>query len=158
MAELIGESNMISLRHFEESDAEILQNYNLSGKSHNDIISMIHDWDTLSYHGHYFEMFAIQSDTTVVGSISIYGRSQSIASLGIEIFTPYRQMGYAYEAMHLLIDCAKRINYTIILQQIRNDNLASIHLHEKLGFETDGYVYENKKGHKILIYLMPLNS
>lgn len=77
MAELIGESNMISLRHFEESDAEILQNYNLSGKSHNDIISMIHDWDTLSYHGHYFEMFAIQSDTTVVGSISIYGRSQT---------------------------------------------------------------------------------
>lgn len=65
-------------------------------------------------------------------------------------------MGYAYEAMHLLIDCAKRINYKIILQQIRTDNLASIRLHEKLGFETDGYVYENKKGHKILIYLMPL--
>ena len=32
---------MISLRHFEESDAEVLQTYNLSGKSNDDIISMV---------------------------------------------------------------------------------------------------------------------
>ena len=72
---------MISLRHFEESDVEVLQTYNLSGKSKDDIISMIHDWNMLSYKGHYFEMFAIQNDATVVGSISIYGRSRSIVSL-----------------------------------------------------------------------------
>ena len=51
---------MISLRHFEESDAEVLQTYNLSGKSKDDVISMVHDWNTLSYKGRYFEMFAIQ--------------------------------------------------------------------------------------------------
>ena len=44
----------------------------------------------------------------------------------------------------------------IILQQVRNDNHASIRLHGKLGYETDGQVYENQKGHKVLIYLMPL--
>ena len=147
---------MISLRHFEESDAEVLQTYNLSGKSNDDIISMVHDWNTLSYKDRYFEMFAIQNDATVVGSISIYGRSRSIVSLGIEIFAPYRRKGYGYEAMYQLIECAKRIDYKIILQQVRTDNLASICLHEKLGFETDGHVYENQKGHKVLIYLMPL--
>ena len=149
---------MISLRHFEESDAETLQTYNLSGKSKDDIISMIHDWNTLSYHGHYFEMFAIQNDATVVGSISIYERSKRIASFGIEIFAPYRRMGHAYEAMRLMIEFATKKGFKIILQQVRNDNLASICLHEKLGFETDNYVYENQKGHKVLIYLMPLNS
>ena len=147
---------MISLRHFEESDVEVLQTYNLSGKSKDDIISMIHNWNTLSYKDRYFEMFAIQNDATVVGSISIYGRSRSIVSLGIEIFTPYRRKGYGYEAMYQLIECAKRIDYKIILQQVRTENLASIRLHEKLGFETDGHVYENQKRHKVLIYLMPL--
>ena len=97
---------MISLRHFEESDAEVLQTYNLSGKSNDDIISMVHDWSTLSYKGRYFEMFAIQKDVTIVGSISIYERSNSIASLGIEIFAPYRRTGHAYEAMRLLIEFA----------------------------------------------------
>ena len=147
---------MISLRHFQESDTEIFQTYNLSGKSKDDIISMIHDWNTLSYKGHYFEMFAIQNDTMVVGSISIYERSKRIASLGIEIFTPYRRMGHAYETMRLLIEFAAKKDFKIILQQVQTDNLASIRLHEKLGFETDGYVYENQKGHKVLIYLMPL--
>ncbi len=117
---------------------------------------MIHDWSMLSYNGRYFEMFAIQEDATVVGSISIYERSQSIASLGIEIFAPYRRKGYAYDAMRLLMEHAKRKGFKIILQQVRNDNHASIRLHGKLGYETDGQVYENQKGHKVLIYLMPL--
>ena len=137
---------MISLRHFEESDVEVLQTYNLSGKSKDDVISMVHDWNTLSYKDRYFEMFAIQKDATIVGSISIYERSKSIASLGIEIFTPYRRKGYGYEAMRLLIEFATQKGYKIILQQVRTDNLASIRLHEKLGFETDGHVYKNQKG------------
>ena len=147
---------MISLRHFEEPDAEVLRAFFPSARCQDDIISMIHDWSTLSYKGRYFEMFAIQKDATIVGSISIYERSKGIASLGIEIFAPYRRKGYAYDAMCLLIEFATQKGYKIILQQVRTDNLASICLHEKLGFETDGHVYENQKGHKVLIYLMPL--
>ena len=64
--------------------------------------------------------------------------------------------GYAYDAMCLLIEFATQKGYKIILQQVRTDNLASICLHAKLGYETDGQVYENQKGHKVLIYLMPL--
>ena len=146
----------MSLRHFEEPDTEVLRAFFPSARSQDDIISMIHDWNTLSYKGRYFEMFAIQKDATIVGSISIYERSKSIASLGIEIFAPYRRKGYAYEAMRLLMEHAKRKGFKIILQQVRNDNHASIRLHGKLGYETDGQVYENQKGHKVLIYLMPL--
>ena len=149
---------MISLRHFEEPDAEVLRTFFPSARCQDDILSMIHDWSTLSYNGRYFEMFAIQEDATIVGSISIYERSKGIASLGIEIFAPYRRTGHAYEAMRLLIEFATQKGYKIILQQVRTDNLASICLHEKLGFETDGHVYENQKGHKVLIYLMPLKS
>ena len=99
---------MISLRHFEEPDAEVLRIFFPSARCQDDIISMIHDWNTLSYKGRYFEMFAIQEDATIVGSISIYERSKDIASLGIEIFAPYRRKGYAYEAMRLLMEHAKR--------------------------------------------------
>ena len=35
---------------------------------------------------------------------------------------------------------------------IYGDNVVSIALHEKLGFETDGYVYKNAKGRDVLIY------
>ena len=33
------------------------------------------------------------------------------------------------------------------------DNGASIALHEKLGFQTDGYLYTNAKGRKVLLCL-----
>lgn len=42
------------------------------------------------------------------------------------------------------------------MQQIRADNVASIALHNSLGFETDGYVYTNKKGNEVLIYIKVL--
>ena len=35
--------------------------------------------------------------------------------------------------------------YRIILDQVRKDNPASIRVHEKLGFESDGYIYQNQK-------------
>lgn len=147
---------MVSIRHFEETDLEVIQVYCMPDKRKDDILSRIHEWNTLLYQGKYFEMFAIQNNTTIVGSISIYERSKSIVSLGIEIFPKYRQRGYAADAMRLLMEHTKQKGYGIIQQQIRVDNLASINLHEKLGFETDGYVYVNRKGHKVLIYLMSL--
>jgi hypothetical protein len=42
------------------------------------------------------------------------------------------------------------------MQQIRADNVVSSALHNSLGFETDGYVYRNKKGNEVLIYIKVL--
>ena len=42
-----------------------------------------------------------------------------------------------------MLEYAAKKGYKIILDQVRKDNLASIRLHKKLGFESDGYVYLN---------------
>ena len=147
---------MITLRHFTENDAELLQANQLYNKSKEEILSLINEWKTNSYNGKYFEMFAVVNDTTVVGSISLYEHTTSVASIGVEIFADQRRHGYAADAMRLLLIHAKEKGYRIIQQQVRTDNLPSIRLHEKLSFETDGYVYVNKKGHDIILYLKAL--
>lgn len=147
---------MITLRHFTENDAELLQANQLYNKSKEDILSLINEWKTNSYNGKYFEMFAIVNDTTVVGSISLYEHTTSVASIGVEIFADQRRHGYAANAVRLLLTYAREKGYKIIQQQVRTDNLSSIRLHEKLGFETDGYVYVNQNGHDIILYLKAL--
>ncbi|MBR5837674.1 MAG: GNAT family N-acetyltransferase [Victivallales bacterium] len=147
---------MISLRHFMETDAERLQANQLHGKSMKDMLSLIHEWKTKSYNGKYFEMFAVVNDADVVGSISLFEHSPSVASIGVEIFANHRRKGYAADAMRLLLKYAMEKGYRIIQQQIRTNNAASLSLHEKLGFETDGYVYVNQKGHDVLLYLKVL--
>ena len=42
------------------------------------------------------------------------------------------------------------------MDQVRPDNLASVRLHEKLGFESDEKIYRNRKGHDVLIFVKPL--
>jgi RimJ/RimL family protein N-acetyltransferase len=147
---------MITLRHFTKNDAELLQAHQLYGKCKEDILSLINEWKSNSYNGKYFEMFAVVKDAMVVGSISLYEHSPNVASIGVEIFTDQRCRGYATDAMQLLLTHAKEKGYRIIQQQVRTDNLPSIQLHEKLGFETDGYVYVNRKGHDIILYLKAL--
>ena len=51
---------------------------------------------------------------------------------------------------------ASKLLGRILLDQVRRDNAASIRLHEKLGFETDGYGYRNQKGREVVLYLKPL--
>ena len=56
-------------------------------------------------------------------------------------------------ALAALISLAKEKGYRIVLDQVRRDNRASIRLHEKLGFETDGYIYRNRKNNEVVLYL-----
>lgn len=67
-----------------------------------------------------------------------------------------RRKGAASEAISLLMRYASKKHYRIILDQVRKDNTASIRLHEKLGFESDGYVYRNQRDQEIVLYLKPI--
>ena len=108
------------------------------------------------YGGNPFEMYAVTSGGRIVGSISLYGRDCGMASLGPEIFSSDRRNGYAAEAMKLLAERAAGMGYRILMDQVRSDNAASIALHEKLGFGTDGAVYRNSRGRDVIIYVMAL--
>lgn len=55
--------------------------------------------------------------------------------------------------MILAMEVAKNKGYKLVSQQIRVNNTASIALHNKLGFETDGYTYKNKKDNDVHIFI-----
>ena len=144
---------MIRLRNFDFSDNELISSrFRISLEESN---SMIEKWNSGLFNGSFFVMFAVQNDDigSVVGTISLYEHSKSIISIGPEIFNDYRQRGFAKAAMTEAIKIAEHNNYKVVLQQIRTDNNASIRLHESLGFERDSYIYKNRKGNDVYIYL-----
>ncbi len=120
------------------------------------ISEMIDEWNSLVCCGKYFEMFAIVSDDKIAGYVSLYEHSKTVASIGAEVIAEERRKGAASEAISLLMRYASEKRYRIILDQVRRDNMASIRLHEKLGFESDGYVYRNQRGQETVLYLKPI--
>lgn len=116
------------------------------------IVRMIGEWNTLRFDGRYFESFAVVCGDGIVGMVSLFEHTASTASLGAEIFDGERRKGYAAQALSALQTFAREKGFRILQDQIRADNAASIRLHEKLGFETDGYVYRNKKNQEIVLY------
>lgn len=147
---------MVTLRNFSESDAKIVQKMRFKNMSLEDIIELFRKWNELEYESRYYEMFAVLYKQNIVGQISLYQHSQTVISCGPEIYDNYRKQGYAVEAMTVAMDIAKEKGYRIVMQQVRTDNVASIALHQRLGFETDGYVYQNKKGNEVVIYIKAL--
>ncbi len=147
---------MIILRNFVKGDALALQKINYSNLSVEQIETLIHEWNLRQVNNKYFEMFAIIFDENIVGMISLYQHSAEVISIGPEVFKPYRQKGFAREAMLYACTIAKEKGYKIISQQIRTNNVASIALHSSLGFETNGLIYTNAKGNQVANYLKSL--
>ena len=147
---------MLELRHFTRQDAAFLQTSLYPGIAAEEALRLIEAWDTCVYQNRYFEMFAVTCDSALIGCVSLFEHSPSVVSAGIEIIDSERNKGYGAQAMAKLIDLARQKGYRIMLDQLRRDNRASVRLHEKLGFESDGYVYRNQKNHETLLYIKPL--
>lgn len=143
---------MVSLRNFTYDDIDVLQHHGYGNLSGTEMQNLIDTWNKKEYNDKYFEMFAVV-DEEVVGFVSIYQLSESVVSCGPEIFPENRQSGYGVKAVSEALKTAKDRGYNIAMAQIRTDNAPSIALHKKLGFETDGSEYINKKGNCVGIYL-----
>ena len=147
---------MITIRKFAHEDETALQQTLYPEMSLSDISKMIDEWNAGLCRGRAFEMFAIISDEKIVGYVSLYEHSKTVASAGAELIPEARCKGAASEALSLLMQYAAKKHYRVILDQVRKDNTASIRLHEKLGFESDGYVYRNQRDQEVVLYLKPL--
>ena len=144
---------MTVLQRFVPADAQSIRQHQYPDMTVDLIERMIADWNLGVFEGRCFEMFAVTEDGRIAGCASIKECSKSVASLGIEIFTEERGKRIASNAMPLLLEAAKQAGYRAVLDQVRTDNAASIHLHEALGFEIDGYVYRNKRDREVVLYL-----
>ena len=148
--------DMYNIRRFTTEDAAAIQRGMYPDMTLAGVSEMIDEWNAGAYRGRRFDMFAVVRDERIVGCVSLYEKSELIASLGAEIFAGERGRGAAFEALSLLMRYASEAGYRIILDQVRKDNAASIRLHEKLGFQSDGYFYGNQRGHEVVLYLKPI--
>lgn len=148
---------MISLRNFILEDAEMLQQQRYHRMTVENIKAMINRWNTGNFHGHYFVMLAIFHEEQMVGMVSLYHFTEHIVSIRPEIFPEHRRKGYATYALQHLMEMAGELGYTIVSQQVRVDNEVAISLHKSLGFETDGYLYTDRNGAKVMVYLKTID-
>lgn len=147
---------MISIRRFEYGDAPVLRQKQSPNLSEEDIRELIGAWNTGHYEGKRFWMFALIRGGSIVGSVSLYERSKSVVSAGVEVFEGERGRGYGTDGLRLMIEKARELGFRAMLDQVSADNGPSKIMHEKLGFETDGYIYKNAKHRDVLIYLLCL--
>ena len=149
---------MIVLRHFALYDAATLREKRYSAKTQAEMEQLIREWNKKTYSGRKFAMLAIVHDDEIVGYCSWFEHSKSVVSFGVEIWEGERKKGYAFMALAQLELCVREKGFAIVQDQVRADNIASIRLHEKLQFETDGYIYKNQKGGDVLLFLKPLTT
>ena len=76
----------------------------------------------------------------------------------IDEWNTRRYRGKYFEMFALLMQYAAEKGYRIVQDQVRRDNAASIRLHEKLGFESDGYVYRNQRNQEVVLYLKQIGG
>lgn len=144
---------MVKLRNFAIEDAEILRQEQHHNMSIEEIEGMICDWNKLEYKGKYFEMFAIVENERIVGELSLYQISDSVISIGLEIFSNFQRQGFGKQAVFLALQICQKKGYKIACNQVLSDNFPSIALNKSLGFETDMYRYINQQGKEVFLFL-----
>ena len=147
---------MISLRNFTYDDISVLQKYGYAYNSVEELRALIDTWNSKTHQNLYFEMFVIDNGMQAVGFASLFERSKSIVSCGLEIYPDFQRKGYASNAYSELLHVAKLQGYQIAVAQVRADNEASIALNRKLGFEAEDYKYINQRGEEIYYFIKSL--
>lgn len=148
---------MVELRNFTADDAETLQLLHDHDLSADAIRQMISDWNRFEFRGKYFEMFAVIGDGQIAGELSLYEHSESVVSIGLEIFSGFQGRGFGKQAVASALEICKKKGYKIVCNQIRTDNELSIALHKNLGFESDLYPYKNQKGNDVYLFLKAID-
>lgn len=125
------------------------------GMSADEKRSMIGESMRREHNGAYFELFAVCDGERVVGFMNLCAQSGQRISVGPEIKKALRRRGYGFLGETLALRYAKDAGYTTAVASVREDNPASIALHEKLGFEAEGRCL-SQRGHPVRIYVRKL--
>lgn len=142
---------MITLRPINKNDINLLDLVSFATMSYEDRLKMIEESLESLHDGNYFELLLAFDGDSFIGYMNLYAHSEHIISCGPEIATEHRRKGYAYEAEKLALAYAKEKGFTVAVAYIREDNTASIKLHEKLGFELDSNIIRNNKNMLLFI-------
>ncbi len=147
---------MIHIRAISENDIQELSGTSYDKMSEHDKLKMIQDSLAQKYEDSYFEIYTVLNDDQVVGFMNIFARSEHIVSISPEIKEEHRNKGFAFEAEKLVLDVERKKNFSAAYASVREDNVASIALHKKLGFEKVAKC-NGTEGDPIFIYIKLLD-
>ena len=125
---------MIYLRSFRSCDWQVITQYQYPGMDQAEAVKLIDEFNEPTYHGKSHKISAIADDAQIVGYVSLMEQADGIASIGVEVYGPFRRHGYAYAAVSQLLVFSDLLNYHTVTAQVRQDNAASLALFKKLGF------------------------
>lgn len=145
----------IFLKEITESDVDELDNSEYSNLDKEKRLELISCSKNAEHDGKYFKFYLLKKGQSTIGFINVSANSKNVCSVAPEIKEEFRQKGYATDACVKMFEELKRRGFKIAMATIREDNLASIALNEKLEFE---YVksYVGKSGKVLKLYLKPL--
>jgi len=150
---------MITLRPVTMEDISLLDALSFAGMHDEEKRKMIAESEARQSGGQYWEMLLAFNGDRPVGYVSLFAHAPHIISCGPEIIPACRRMGYAYAAETQALAYAAAQGYTVAVAYVREDNLPSIRLHEKLGFELDApYTGRNQKRMRLYIKALAANS
>jgi RimJ/RimL family protein N-acetyltransferase len=116
---------------------------------------MVQESGDKRHDGAFFEMLSVTDGDQIVGFISLYAQSAHIIGIGPEIKKTFQGQGYGYRAEVLALEYARKKGFSIAAASVREENAASIALHEKLGFEIGAHCM-SKHGNPVRIYIKAL--
>lgn len=139
---------MITLRPFQDQDAQQLIRWIYPNLLEQQALMLIREWKSEQYEGKFFQMLGVWKDEQLAGTVSLMETTKHAVSFGIQIHPNFRKQGIASQAGFLAMDHARRLGYQTMTSQVRQDNAASVALHEKLGFSLIGREV-NRKGNTV---------
>ena len=117
--------------------------------------ALVNDSNRRQCKGEYFCFYLIKDNLKRVGVINMCGHGREVVSVAPEILEEYRSKGYAKRSLLLAYSIAKELGFKKVTAGIREDNVVSQKLHEKLGFEFVGTTI-SKRGNLLKNYVMNL--
>jgi len=148
---------MITLRNFKADDCDFLAKHYLPEMATDKAVALIEEWNQRSCRGAYFEMFVIVSGHQPAGWISLYAHNETTISAGLEVIESARQKGLGTAALIQALAYARKLGYTTAIAQVRKNNAASICLHEKCGFSSNGEC-KTSQGNEAFLFRLELEQ
>ena len=146
---------MLILRQYTSADWPVLVRHQYPNMSESEAKKLIADFNEGLHAGRRIQILAVENDKHLVGYVSLYEQADGVASIGVEVYPPYRRQGFAFTALQMLLSQAA--GYHTIVSQVRTDNTASLALHHKLGFQICEK-FTNRRGHEVYFLSLSLSQ
>lgn len=148
---MIVKNNLLELVPICENDIDCFDGTEYGNLTAGRRLELIENSKNGCYNGKFFRFFLLKLDGEVIGFMNVCAHSKSVISVAPEIKEQYRQKGYGEKGLLLALKKAEELRYKIAMATVVEENIASIKLHEKLGFERV-YNYE-KKGKNLILFV-----